>query len=337
MGEHVTVLLRETVDSLAVSPGGSYVDATLGGGGHAEEILRRAGEGARLLGIDRDPFALAAAGKRLAPFGERFTPARGNHAELREIAASHGFDAVDGVVMDLGVSSFQLDQAERGFSFREDGPLDMRMDPTCGETAAELLARLDEDELAGLLRRYGEEPNARRIARMIKREGETRPFETTAQLAERVERLTGRRTGRHPATRTFQALRMAVNAELPALERALEGALAILKPGGRLAVISFESLGDRIVKRFFAAHVGAEKSLPQGGSRWEGSLPAAAWVLRRPLVPSEAELAANPRARSAKLRAIRRLPDGETAFHALSSSSAPTRLDSPSPLMEDTP
>ena len=323
MGEHVTVLLRETVDGLAVVPGGSYVDATLGGGGHAEEILRRAGAGGRLLGIDRDRYALGRAAKRLAPFGSRFSAAYGNHADLRRIAEENGFGAVDGVVLDLGVSSFQLDLPERGFSFREDGPLDMRMDPTCGETAAELLARLDEAELADLLRRYGEEPHARRIARMLKREGEDRPVATTARLAELVERLVGRHNGRHPATRTFQALRMAVNGELPALEAALEGALAILKPEGRLAVISFESLSDRIVKRFFATHVGAEKSLPLGGSRWEGTLPAAALVFRHPVVPSEAEAAANPRSRSAKLRVLRRLPDGETAFGGLPSANSP--------------
>ena len=314
MAGHVTVLLRETVDSLGVVPGGSYVDATLGGGGHSAEILSRAGANARLLGIDRDTFALETAGKRLSSVPGAVTLAHGNHADIREIALANGFDAVDGVVMDLGVSSFQLDMPERGFSFREDGPLDMRMDQTRGETAAQLIHRLDADSLADVLRDLGEEPNAGRIARMLKREDESEPIETTARLADLVERLIGRRNGRHPATRTFQALRMAVNAELPSLVRALEGALSILRPGGRLAVISFESLSDRIVKQFFAAHVGAEKSLQQGGSRWEGELPAAAWVLRHPLAPSEAEIAANPRSRSAKLRAIRRLPDGETAF-----------------------
>ncbi len=314
MSEHVTVLLRETVDSLGVIPGGAYVDATLGGGGHSAEILRRAGAEARLLGIDRDTFALETAGRRLGAIPGKVTLAHGNHADIREIALANGFDAVDGVVMDLGVSSFQLDLPERGFSFREDGPLDMRMDQTRGETAAQLLHRLDAGSLAEILRRLGEEPQAGRIAKMLKREDEARPIETTARLAELVEKLIGRRNGRHPATRTFQALRMAVNGELPSLQAALEGALSILKPGGVLAVISFESLSDRIVKQFFAAHVGAEKSLQQGGSRWEGELPAAAWVLRHPLLPTDAEIEDNPRARSAKLRAIRRLADGANAF-----------------------
>lgn len=314
MSEHVTVLLRETVDSLGVIPGGAYVDATLGGGGHSAEILRRAGAEARLLGIDRDTFALETAGKRLGAIPGKVTLAHGNHADIREIALANGFDAVDGVVMDLGVSSFQLDLPERGFSFREDGPLDMRMDQTRGETAAQLLHRLDAGSLAEILRGLGEEPQAGRIAKMLKREDEAQPIETTARLAELVEKLIGRRNGRHPATRTFQALRMAVNGELPSLRAALEGALSILKPGGVLAVISFESLSDRIVKQFFAAHVGAEKSLQQGGSRWEGELPAAAWVLRHPLLPTDAEIEDNPRARSAKLRAIRRLADGANAF-----------------------
>lgn len=314
MNGHVTVLLRETVDSLGVIPGGAYVDATLGGGGHSAEILRRAGASARLLGIDRDAFALETAGRRLAEIPGKVTLAHGNHADIREIALANGFDSVDGVVMDLGVSSFQLDEPGRGFSFREDGPLDMRMDRTQGETAAQLLHRLDPEALAGILRDLGEERQAGRIARMIKREDETQPIETTARLAGLVEKLVGRRNGRHPATRTFQALRMAVNGELPSLEAALGGAMSILKPGGVLAVISFESLSDRIVKRFFTAHVGAEKSLQQGGSRWEGELPAAAWVLRHPLSPSDAEIEDNPRARSAKLRAIRRLADGENAF-----------------------
>lgn len=322
MGGHVTVLLDETVDSLGVIPGGSYVDATLGGGGHSAEILRRAGPGSRLLGIDRDTFAIETAGKRLAAMPGKAILAHGNHADIREIALANGFDAVDGVVMDLGVSSFQLDTPERGFSFREDGPLDMRMDGSRGETAAQLIHRLDAAALAGILRDLGEEPNAGRIAKLIKREDEAEPIETTARLAGLVEKLVGRRNGRHPATRTFQALRMAVNGELPALEAALAGAISILKPGGVLAVITFESLCDRIVKRFFAAHVGAEKSLQQGGSRWEGELPAAAWVLRHPATPSEAEIEANPRARSAKLRAIRRLADGMNAFETNSRETA---------------
>ena len=295
--KHVPVLLRETVAALAVRPGGKYVDGTLGRAGHARAIAALGGE---VLGIDRDSQAVAEVGQmRVA--GLRAV--KGNHGDIAEIAEKSGWSEVDGVLLDLGVSSPQLDEAERGFSFMREGPLDMRMDRSHGPTAADVVNGESEERLADIFREFGEEPQARRFAREIvraRRDG--RRFDTTTQLACFVERLSGRRGGRHPATRVFQALRMEVNDEMGELRRALSGALAILRSGGRLAVITFESLTDREVKTFFAAHVGREESLQQGGSRWRGETPRMRAVARRPVAPSEDEIASNPRSRSARLR-----------------------------------
>ena len=301
------------MERLDVRPGGAYVDATLGGGGHSAEILRRAGPSGRLLGIDRDEAALERAARRLAPLPGEKVFVHGNHGDLGRIADENGFGEVDGVLIDTGVSSDQLDTAERGFSFRNDGPLDMRMDPTCGETAADLIARLDAADLADIFRKYGEEPRAGHVARAIVKARDLAPVTTTDQLADIVSRSLGgpgRSRGHHPATRVFQALRMAVNGELEALQQALEAAIARLRPGGRLAVITFESLSDRIVKQCFAAHAGREVSLQQGGSRWEGALPRLERLDRHAVAPSKAETAANPRARSAKLRAVKKPAEG---------------------------
>ncbi len=311
---HRPVMPAETLTALAVRPGGCYLDATLGGGGHAAAIMQRAGAAGRLLGIDRDRQALQLAAPVLRALPGRAVLAHGNHGELGRLADEHGFAELDGVLIDTGVSSDQLDAPARGFSFQSDGPLDMRMDTTRGETAAALLTRLDVAALAGLLRQYGEEPQAGRIARAIARAREEAPLATTGALAEVVSRAVGGRRDRrrHPATRVFQALRMAVNGELEALAAALAAALDRLRPDGRLVVITFESLSDRLVKRFFVAHAGRMASLPQGGARWEGTLPAMALVARRAIKPGAEELADNPRARSAKLRCARRLtPDEE--------------------------
>ena len=299
--KHRPVLLEETVGALSVRPGGRYVDGTLGRAGHTQAILTRGGV---VLGIDRDDAALSDVGA-LGLNG--LTIAKGNHGDVASIARAHGWDAVDGVLLDLGVSSPQLDEAERGFSFLREGPLDMRMDRSGGETAADLVNGADAERLAEIFRTLGEEPQARRIARALvaAREKGTR-FATTTDLADFVERLIGRRGGHHPATRVFQALRMAVNDELGELTRALDGGLALLKPGGRFAVITFESLSDRIVKRFFAAHVGKMRALQQGGEAWEGDEPKARAVTRKAVVAGAAELELNPRARSAKLRVIER-------------------------------
>lgn len=299
--KHRPVLLEETVGALSVRPGGRYVDGTLGRAGHTQAILARGGV---VLGIDRDDAALSDVGA-LGLNG--LTIAKGNHGDVASIARAHGWDAVDGVLLDLGVSSPQLDEAERGFSFLREGPLDMRMDRSGGETAADLVNGADAERLAEIFRTLGEEPQARRIARALvaAREKGTQ-FTTTTDLADFVERLIGRHGGHHPATRVFQALRMAVNDELGELVRALDGGLAILKPGGRFAVITFESLSDRIVKRFFAAHVGKMRALQQGGEAWEGDEPKARAVTRKAVVAGAAELELNPRARSAKLRVIER-------------------------------
>ena len=305
---HIPVLLREAVDSLAVRQGGVYVDGTLGRAGHAREILLRGGAGTTLVGIDRDGQALAESAVRLeAVAGANVILVHGCHGSIAEVVRGEGIGEVDGILLDLGVSSPQLDEPGRGFSFRADGPLDMRMDRSRDVTAASLVATRTEEELADILRTLGEEPNARRIARAIVQTRAARPIETTGQLAGLVERTVGRHGPHHPATRTFQALRMAVNDEVGELERALDGGLGILKAGGRFAVITFERLTDRIVKRFFAAHAGRMVSLQQGGERWEGVLPRVRPVTRHAVVASEEERNVNPRARSAKLRTVERM------------------------------
>ena len=283
---HVPVLLKEAVDALAVKPGGRYVDGTLGRAGHAREIIARGGS---VLGIDRDAQALEEIGGI-----EGLIAVRGRHGDIKEIADEHGWNEVDGVLLDLGVSSPQLDDAGRGFSFLREGPLDMRMDRSSPLTAADLVNTEGEEALATVFRELGEEPRARGW------------IETTTERADVVAGAVGRLGPRHPATRVFQALRMAVNDELGELDRALEGGLAILRSGGRFAVITFESLSDRKVKGFFSSHVGRMKSLQAGGEEWFGAEPRARAVTRRAVAPGEDEMAANPRARSAKLRAIER-------------------------------
>ena len=299
MESHVPVLLKESMEALAVKAGGRYVDGTFGRGGHSREIARRGG---RVLGIDRDDAALkSAAGLE----SEGIKVAKGNHGDLRRIANENGWNEVDGVLLDLGVSSPQLDDAGRGFSFMREGPLDMRMDRSCGLTAADIVNEESAGRLEEIFRTLGEEPQARRVAKsIVAARGEGRRFEKTTEFADFVSRIVGRHGAHHPATRVFQALRMAVNDEMGELERALEGGLGLLSSGGRFAVITFESLSDRVVKRFFAAHVGRMRSLQQGGEEWEGEEPRVRAVTRRVVTASETELEGNPRARSAKLRAI---------------------------------
>ena len=304
---HVPVLLQETLDALAVKTGGTYVDGTLGRAGHATEMLRRGA--ACVIGIDRDDTALAevaaAHGKDVA--AGKLVVRKGRHGELAKIVQAEGIAEVDGILLDLGVSSPQLDDAARGFSFRADGPLDMRMDRSCGESAAEIVNTRTGDELAEMLRTFGEEPAARRIAVAIVRARDKGPIETTLQLADLVEKTVGRHGAHHPATRTFQALRMVVNDELGELSGALAGGIELLKPGGRFAVITFESLTDRTVKRFFAAHAGRTVSLQQGGARWEGKTPRVRQVTRHAVTASEREKDLNMRSRSARLRAVERM------------------------------
>ena len=295
MGGHIPVLLKEVMDALAVSPGGRYVDGTLGRAGHAKEIIARGG---LVLGIDRDEQAIREIGEVAG-----LSAVRGRHGDLKEIANEKGWSEVDGILLDLGVSSPQLDEAGRGFSFLREGPLDMRMDRSSGLSAADIVNGESADRLEEIFRELGEEPQSRRIAKAIAKEREKRKFETTVEFADFVERVVGRRGAHHPATRVFQALRMEVNDEIGELERALEGGLGLLKSGGRFAVITFESLTDRIVKRFFAKHVGRMVSLQQGGERWEGEEPRMRAVTGKVVVASEEEADLNPRSRSAKLRA----------------------------------
>jgi 16S rRNA (cytosine1402-N4)-methyltransferase len=302
------VLLAESVGYLAPERGGLFVDATLGLGGHSEALLEAAAP-VRVLGIDRDPEALQFAHGRLAGFGERFRAVRANFKEIAGVLRDAGEREVSGVLADLGVSS--LDAAERGFSFRHHAPLDMRMDAQGDEeTAAELLARLPEEEIARIIFEYGEERKSRKIARwIVERREAGRAIQTTSELADLVARAVGyKRTDRiHPATRTFQALRIAVNQELEGLEAFLEASVDLLQPSGRLVVISFHSLEDRIVKRALRRLAGqceCDRRLPVCTC---GARRAVEILTRRPVTPTEAELNENPRARSAKLRACRKL------------------------------
>lgn len=295
---HIPVLLQAVLSFLQVRPGGVYIDGTVGGGGHAAAILDASAPDGRLLGIDRDPTALEVARKRLAPYGARVTLRHGSFAELAHFAE---FAPADGVLLDLGLSSLQLADPTRGFSFSQDGPLDMRFDPTGGgPTAADLVNTLSLKELTDILYRYGEERQARRIAAAIVA---ARPIHRTSELAALIERTVGRRGHIHPATRTFQALRIAVNRELEALEAALPQALDLLRPGGRLVVISFHSLEDRIVKQFLHRESRDCICPPEVPVCVCGHRARVRVLTPKPVRPDNAEVTANPRARSARLRA----------------------------------
>ena len=309
---HVPVMVDEVVTMLAPAPGSLQIDATLGGGGHAERILAATDPDGRLLGLDADGAAIARARDRLEPrFGRRFQGYRANFRELATIAPAEGFGVVDGCLFDLGLSSYQLADVDRGFGFRTGGPLDMRFDTSRGVPAAELLATLDAHELAALFRRYGEEPFAGRIARAIVDARRSDPIQTAESLAALIERVTpSRAPGRsrvHPATRVFQALRIAVNEELEALVEGLAAALELLRPGGRLVVLSYHSLEDRIVKRFFQAERRGCICAPEVPVCICGRAPRLRLVTPKGLAPGEEEIASNPRARSARLRAAERL------------------------------
>lgn len=288
--EHTSVLLDEVLEQLAPVAGGVYADVTLGGGGHARAILERSAPDGRLIGTDRDPSALEAAGMALADFGERATLRKARISDLRDVLTSLGIEHVDGIIADLGVSSAQLDQQERGFSLAREGPIDMRMDPTEGDSALDLIARCDAEELADVIYKYGEEHRSRKIARSLRRAYEEGELETTADLRRAVHRATGGRRGRiDPATKTFQGLRIAVNEELAELGALLDQLPSVLRVGGVVAVISFHSLEDRIVKHTFRD---SEHLSP---------------LTKRPIIASEEERENNRRSRSAKLRAARRV------------------------------
>ena len=307
---HQSVLLEEAVELLGIRADGVYVDATAGAGGHVRAILERLGPTGRVYAIDRDPAALA----RLASLADVGGDARcrllqGNFADFSALLKAEEIESISGVLMDLGISSDQLDNPERGLSFNQDGPLDMRLCPMDDVTAAEIVNQADLMELVHIFRTYGEESRAMAVARAIVREREKAPIETTTQLAEIVSRVVGRKRKHHPATRVFQALRIAVNDELGSLERGLDGALASLEEGGRLVVISFHSLEDRMVKRFMRRHEGIWEPLHEGGEAWRGELPRVKRMLRKFVSAGAVEVSQNPRARSAKCRAVERVPD----------------------------
>jgi len=309
---HTPVLAEEVMSTLAPARGSLQIDATLGGGGHTERILEATDPDGRLLGLDADGAAIARVDGRLRPrFGDRLVLRQANFREIATIAREAGFDQVDGALFDLGLSSFQLADTDRGFGIRAGGPLDMRFDTSRGVPASELLASLDTNELTALFRRYGEEPKAGRVARAIVEARSTAPITTAEELAALVERVLPpnprqpRRT--HPATRVFQALRIAVNEELEALEAGLTAALDLLRPGGRLVILSYHSLEDRIVKRFFAAERRGCVCPPELPVCVCGRNPRLRLVTRPSLTPTAAEIEANSRARSARLRAAERL------------------------------
>jgi len=304
---HIPVMLGECLEALITDPGGIYVDGTLGNGGHAAEILNRLDAGGFLIGFDRDIDAIERVKEKLqSGEGKRVELIHDNYANMTEQLDRLGVDKVNGLLLDLGVSSFQLDEAGRGFSFQQDAPIDMRMDQTKGQTAAELVQTAGEQELADIIYRYGEEHAARRIARAIVEARAKGRIETTGQLAAIVERAKGGRKGRktHPATQTFQALRIAVNDELNGVRQVLEEMIVRVEQGGRMVVLTFHSLEDRLVKQFFNRHVPREESLLQGGVRRIGEEPPVKWVWKKPRVATAAEQSANPRSRSAKLRAV---------------------------------
>jgi 16S rRNA (cytosine1402-N4)-methyltransferase len=303
-GYHLPVFPDETLAWMAPAPGKLIIDGTLGGGGHSSIFLEA---GASVLGVDRDPEAFAHARERLARFGDRFSTWQGNFAELPEIPAIRQGGKADGLLLDLGVSSRQLDAAERGFSFMREGPLDMRMGPSSRHSAAEIVNTWDEAELARILFEYGEEPKARRIASVIVRQRAAKPFETTLELANRIEAAVGRHGRTHPATRAFQAIRMAANEELQSLSTALENVPRVLKPGGLLLVITFHSLEDRMVKHHLRKH--SAPFIDDPG--WPAPRANPDRILdlpsRKAILPTTRETTLNPRARSAKLRVARLL------------------------------
>ena len=307
---HVSVLLRECLEALQIKPNGIYVDCTTGGGGHSLEIAKCLTDGGRLIAIDRDEDALRAAGKRLADFADRVTFVHSNYAMLQSVLADLGIPGVDGVLADLGVSSYQLDTAERGFSYMQDAPLDMRMDREQPLRAYDVVNTYSEEELRRILYDFGEEKFARNIAANIVKKRSERPIETTLELAELVKASmpkTAREGGHHPAKRTFQAIRIEVNSELSSIPPALDAAVHALNPGGRIAVITFHSLEDRLVKQKFAALSSGCTCPREFPVCVCGKKPVVRVITKKPVTAGEDELEVNPRSRSAKLRVAEKI------------------------------
>ena len=307
--EHVSVLLNETVDGLNVKPDGVYVDATLGGGGHAYEVCRRLGEHGRLIGIDQDADAIAAATKRLEPFADKVTVVRSNYENIASVLHELGIEKVDGIYLDLGVSSYQLDTASRGFTYREDAPLDMRMDQRNTQTAADIVNTYSEMELYRIIRDYGEDRFAKNIAKHIVRQRQEKPYETTGELIETIKAAIPakiRATGGHPAKRTFQAIRIELNHELDVLNCSIDTMIDLLNPGGRLSIITFHSLEDRIVKKRFRDNENPCICPPEFPVCMCGRKSKGTVITRKPIVPGEEELEYNKRSKSSKLRVFER-------------------------------
>ena len=303
---HISVLLNECIDNLNITPDGIYVDGTMGGGGHSLEIAKRLTTG-RLICIDQDPNAHEAAGKRLAEYKDRITFVRDNFGNIANILDSLGIEKIDGMLLDIGVSSHQLDEAERGFSYQQDAPLDMRMNPDRPFSAYDVVNGYDEDELDRVIFTYGEERWARRIAQFIVKEREAKPIETTGELVDIIKKAVpkgARKDGPHPAKRTFQAIRIEVNGELEVLQRAIDDVAARLAVGGRLCIITFHSLDDRIVKEAFRKQENPCICPPQFPVCVCGKKPLGRVITRKPILPSKEELEENPRSRSAKLRVL---------------------------------
>lgn len=307
---HEPVLLHETIEALAPRSGGSYIDANLGGGGHAEAVLNASSPKGRLLGIDADEAAITRSAARLAKFGTRLQTFHGSSALIAKAAAAAGLRRVDGILFDLGISSDQLTDRERGFGIRTGGPLDLRFDPSKGESAAALLAHLTVPELTRLFQKFGEEPHAARIARAIVAQRASTPITTAEELAKLVADVTarpGRPSRIHPATRVFQALRIAVNDELGALAAALDASIRLLVVGGRIVVLTYHSLEDRIVKQAFAAAARGCICPPKVPICGCGVKPTLRLITNKPITPTEGEISRNPRSRSAKMRVAERI------------------------------
>lgn len=312
--EHTSVLLWETIEGLKIKPQGIYVDGTLGGGGHSREIAARLGEGGRLIGIDQDEAAIRAAGERLSPFGEKVSILRGNFRDTRELLAACGVSQIDGMVLDLGVSSYQLDTQERGFSYRFDAPLDMRMDQHQSLTARDIVNTWEERELFRVIRDYGEDKFAKNIARHIVAARQKKPIETTEELNGIIRAAIPARMRSekgHPSKRTFQAIRIECNGELQALEDSLEGLIDLLAPGGRICIITFHSLEDRIVKNAFRNAANPCSCPPEFPVCICGKVSRGRVVTSKPVLPGKEEMEGNPRAKSAKLRIFEKAGNDE--------------------------
>ena len=311
MFEHKSVLLYETIDSLNVKPDGIYVDGTLGGGGHALEVCRRLGEYGRLIGIDQDADAIAAASERLRDYEDRVTIVRSNYEEIQSVLKDLGIEKADGIYLDLGVSSYQLDTPERGFTYREeDAPLDMRMDQRNTQTAADIVNTYSEFDLYRIIRDYGEDKFAKNIAKHIMRARETKRIETTGELTEIIKEAVPakvRAVGGHPSKKTFQAIRIELNQELEVLNNSIDTMIDLLKPGGRLAVITFHSLEDRIVKIRFRNNENPCTCPPDFPVCVCGKVSKGRVITRKPVVPSEEEIEGNKRSKSSKLRVFERI------------------------------